>query len=87
MDLVLDLGQPQRGVQIAQPAFAFLDLRLEQVDRIAILGVAFAAFLELGLEELLLVAIEDFGDQRLVEIGVKLLVAGRSARRGSRSSP
>ncbi len=80
MDLVLDLGQPHRGVKIAQAAFAFLDLRLEQVDRIAILGVAFAAFLELGGEELVLVAIEDLGDEQLVEIGVEFFVAAQKAR-------
>ena len=75
MDFVFDLGQPHRGVKIAQPAFAFLDLRLEQVNRIAVLGVTFAAFFELGGEELVLVAIEHVGDEQLVEIGVKLFVA------------
>ena len=80
MDLVLDLGQPHRRVQIAQAAFAFLDLRLEQVDRIAVLGVAFAAFLELGGEKLVLVAIEDVGDEQLVELGVELFVAAQEAR-------
>ncbi len=75
MHFVFDLGQPHRSVKIAQPAFAFLDLRLEQVNRIAILGVTFAAFFELGGEELVLVAIKHVGDQQLVEIGVNLFVA------------
>ena len=80
VDLVFDLGEPHRSVQIAQAAFAVLDLRLEQVDRIAILGVAFAAFLELGGEELVLIAIEDLGDEQLVEIGVKFFVAAQKSR-------
>ncbi len=80
MNFVFDLGEPHRSVQIAQPAFAVLDLRLEQIDRIAILGVAFATFVELGGEELVLVAIEDVGDEQLVQIGVKLFVAAQKSR-------
>src|SRR5579863_8129446 len=85
MNLVLDLREPHRGVQIAQSAFAFLDLRLEQVDRIAVLGVAFAAFLELDLEELVLVAVEHVRDEQLVEIGVEFLVAAEKSRVEDRS--
>ena len=62
-------------MQIAQPALALLELRLEQIDRVAIVAMTVAAFLELGLEELLLVAIEDLVNQRLVERRPQLLVA------------
>ena len=47
MDFVFYFRQPQRGVQIAQSAFTFLQLRLQQVDRVAVLGVALAGFLSL----------------------------------------
>ena len=55
-------------------------MRFEQVDGIAVLGVAFAAFLELDVEELVLVAIEDLGDEQLVEVGVELFVAAQETR-------
>ena len=57
MDFVLYLGQPQRGVKIAEPAFALLQLRLQQINGIAVMFVAFAALFELGLEKILLIAI------------------------------
>ncbi len=42
--------------------------------------MALAAFFELGVEEFRLVAVEDFGNQRLVQLGPELLVAGQKAR-------
>ena len=43
--LNLHLRHPERGVQVAQPAQALLQLRLQQVDAVAVLGVPLLALL------------------------------------------
>ena len=80
MDLVFYLCQPQSGMEIAQAAFAFLDLRLQQIDRFAVLGVALAGFLELGLEKLVLIAVETSATSRPCKLRADRVVAGEEAR-------
>ena len=59
-DVVIIFGDPEQRVQVAQPALAFLDVRLHQITRIASLAVALVALGELGGDEFRAGAGDDF---------------------------
>ncbi len=62
-------GDPEQRVQIAQTALAFLDVRLDQIARVAGLAVALVALGKLGRDEFRTGILDDF----LVEPGSKLV--------------
>ena len=60
VDAIEILGDPEQRVQVAQPAFALLDVGLHDVARIAHALVALVALGELGLDEVAPVARGEF---------------------------
>ena len=78
--LELHLRHPERGVQVAQPAQALLQLRLQQVDAVAVLDVTLLALLQLLLEEGLAVRRPDLLDDEVREVVVRRAIAAQVAR-------
>jgi hypothetical protein len=70
-DLVLDLGEPHRGVDVAKPARALLELGLEEIDRVAVATMTVGALGELFAVEARGVLLEDVGLHRGLELGVE----------------
>src|SRR5207245_7312843 len=70
-----DLGHPEGGVEVAEPALPVLQLRLEEVDRVPGARVAVGVLGELLLEEGRRVLAPDLLQHAAVELGVELLVA------------
>ena len=62
-------GDPEQRVEVAQAALALLDVRLDEVSRLALPAVALVALLQLGGDELLARA----AHHRLIEAVVELL--------------
>ena len=69
------LGEPVQRVQIAQAAFAVLDVGLDQIARGAGARVADVLLGELRLDERPRVALEHFLAEAVLEIGIERLVA------------
>ena len=61
------LADPEQRLQVAQAALALLDVRLEQVARAALAGVALGALGELELDELGPGAVEEVAPEPVVE--------------------
>ena len=61
------LADPEQRLQVAQAALALLDVRLEQVARAALAGVALGALGELELDELGPGAVEELAPEPGVE--------------------
>src|SRR5580704_4117006 len=74
------LADPIKRLQVAQAAFAFLDIRLDEITAFALTEVAGIAFSELGLHEIPTVAGSDLGPEFLLEFVVKRAVAPEEAR-------
>ena len=69
------LGEPVQRMQVAQAAFAVLDIRLDQIARGAGASVAGVLLGELSLDERPRVALEHLLAEAMLEIGVERLVA------------
>ena len=69
LDPVEILGDPEQRVEVAQAALAFLDVRLDQIARVAGLAVALVALGELGGDEVRAGVLDDFA----VETGLQLV--------------
>ena len=67
------LGEPVQGMQVAQAAFAVLDIRLDQISRGAGASMAGVLLSELGLDERPRIALEHLLAEAMLEIGVKRL--------------
>ncbi len=75
-----ELADPQQGVEVAEPAFALFDIRLEQEPRVADPLVPLVALRELRLDEVGTTILDDIasvGSRQLVE---EPLVAPEEAR-------
>ena len=68
-------ADPIERLQIAQPAFAVLDIGLDQIAAFALALMAFVALGELGFDEILAVAGRDVAPEFLAQFIVKLAVA------------
>ena len=78
-DLELDARDPKRRVQVAKPALAFLDMRLEEVDRAAVLRMPLCGLLERLLDEAVGVASHDVGLDDPIEVQGELGIAAQEA--------
>ena len=70
------LGQPEHGVQIAQPAGRFLAVGLQRIGREVVFGVALAHFQQLAFDKSLGIELRA---KRLLEVGKQGLAAGDAA--------
>src|SRR5579872_6746977 len=75
IDAVDVFGDPEQGVEIAQAAFAFLDVGLDEISGIAHAGMPLVALEELRLQEIDRRSLDDLGVEAALEIEKKLLVA------------
>ena len=83
--LEADAGEPERRLEIAQPALRLLHVRLEQVERVAEPIAPGAHLVELVGEELLDLRLREPVQLLALELAVEIAIAGRaSAGRGAR---
>ena len=80
LDAVEKATKPEQGLQIAQPALAFLDVGLEQIAAVAGALVAGIALGELGLHERSATAGDRFALEALAKLGEQTGVAPQKAR-------
>src|SRR5262249_37063878 len=69
------LGKPVQRVQVAQAAFAVLDVRLDQIARCACAGVAGILLFELCVDESPGMALEHFFAKAALELAKQHLIA------------
>ena len=67
LDVVDVFGDPEERLKVAQPALSFLDVRLDQIARSAVAGVAGVALRQFRFDEFLAGAEEQFLSQRFSE--------------------
>ena len=95
LDQLLDIayavdvfGDPEQGVQVAQAAFAVLDIRLDQIARLADAAMALLALGELGGDEFGRGVLHDIlveaGDELVIQLGVAEQEARFQNRRADR---
>ncbi len=67
-DMVEIFADPVEGLQVAQPAFAFLDVGFDQIAAFALTHMARVTFRQLGFDEILSAAGGDFAPEFLAQI-------------------
>ena len=80
VDPVQELRDPEQGVQIAQPALAFLDVGLQHIARIAHAAVTLGAFRQLGFDEFGSAGRRDLGLEAPPQLIEQFLFAPQQAR-------
>ena len=80
LDMIEIFADPIERLQIAQPAFAFLDVGLDQIAAFALAGMARIALGQLGLDEILAAAGGDLVPEFLAQLVIERAVAPQIAR-------
>ena len=80
VDAIDVLGDPEQGVQVAQAALAVLDVRLDEIARLAAAAVALLALGELGRDEIRPGALHHLLVEARHQLVEQLLVAEQEAR-------
>ena len=70
-DLVPDLGHPEGGMQIPQPPFSLLEIRLQDIDAGAVLLQPFLPLLNLVFDEAIAPLGDDLAEQHLLKLTVE----------------